>query len=212
MQKQQQVRPIDGRESPGRTMRSDGLAVRARLLDAVGEYAAIEGAPPLRLADVADLANVGVGTAYRHFSSIDEVISAYLVRLPMQAVDRFAHRNTATLSARDRFETWNRCWVGACVSHGPIAVRLRSSEGFLARRRANEPAVMFVCSAVEPLLAKFANSANERIELLWVWNALSDPREVLDQHHTRRRSIRSIAAFISSATIASVSSAAIGSG
>jgi AcrR family transcriptional regulator len=185
-------------------MRSDGLAVRGRLLEAIGEYVAVEGVSPSRLADVAERANVGVGTAYRHFSSIEEAVNAYLVRLPMQAVARFARGDRPNLSARDRFETWNRSWVGACIAHGPIAVRLRSSEGFLARRREQEPAVMFVCAAVEPLLNEFAGSATDRLELLWVWNALSDPREVLDQHLTRRRSARSIAAFITAATIASV--------
>jgi hypothetical protein len=123
------------------------------------------------------------------------------VRLPEDAVARFSRARPAS-TATEQFEKWNRAWVDACISYGPIAVRLRSSEGFLSRRKGGDSAVAYVCSVVEPLLLPLAKE--RLIEALWIWNALSDPREVLDQHQTRRRSARSIAHTITQATIAAV--------
>jgi AcrR family transcriptional regulator len=180
--------------------RSDARLVEERLLAAVGEYAAIHGVAPSRLVEVAALANVATATAYRHFSSVEDAIGAYLLRLPREAVRRFMRRTNDSQTDRERFFEWNHAWVLACIAHGPISVRLRSSEGFLARRRSGDATVAFVCNVVEPLLAPLGD---DPLELLWVWNALSDPREVLDQHVTRRRSARSIATFITNATISS---------
>jgi AcrR family transcriptional regulator len=190
------------------------MASRNRIVDGVGAYLDRTGEIPTRLADIAREAGVGVATAYRHFAGADAVIDEFILRLPTAAARQFDRRNKISLSAMARFEVWNRAWVDACLLYGVAATRLRSSVGFLQRRAEGDPIVAFVCAIVEPLLvaidkddpASVDPASVDRVELLWIWNALSDPREVLDQRHTRRRSAARIASSITRATVAAARS------
>jgi AcrR family transcriptional regulator len=181
-------------------LRTDSRDTRARLIAAVGEVARIGGATPTRLVDVALAAEISPATAYRHFASAEEVVTAYVFQLPELAAARF-HQRDRSGDALDRFRQWNQAWVHACLAFGPSAVALRSSEGFLARRRRGEPVVSFVCGQVEPLLKAVATDVTAA---LVVWNAVSDPREVLDMHVTLRWSRVRIAEFVTQTTIRSV--------
>jgi AcrR family transcriptional regulator len=184
-----------GRSSP---QRSDGQSSRARLIDAVGTYANEHGSRPVRLSDLADMAGVGTATAYRHFASVDEAVNVYLSRLPEHAAGLFARRPLPT-DPVDALQFWNECWVKSCHRFAATSVGLRSSEGFLARRQRGEPVVAFVCAQIEPLLRPLAK---DPVALLVVWNAVSDPREVLDLRTTQRWSGRRIATFITETTVA----------
>jgi hypothetical protein len=53
----------------------------------------------------------------------------------------------------------------------------------VSRRHNGNPAVLWVCEHVEPLLHDLVN---DPVTVLMVWNAVSDPREVLDLHRTVR--------------------------
>jgi AcrR family transcriptional regulator len=179
-------------------LRSDSRMTRERLVGAVGEWVATHGDAPDRLADLATAAGISVATAYRHFASIDEVVRAYVLRLPQNAADRFARADRGGLSATDRFHRWNRAWVRACLQFGPLAVHLRSPDGFLRRRADAEPAIGFVCAHVEPLLAALDGDV---VVSLLVWNAISDPREVLDLHQTLGWADERIARFVTETTL-----------
>jgi AcrR family transcriptional regulator len=207
---------VTAKATPTPALRSDARASRLRLTDAVGIYIDRTGEVPTRLADVAAEAGVGLATAYRHFDDVDAVVDEFILRLPTAATDQFNRRNRPTMTPVERFEVWNRAWVDACLRFGVSATRLRSPVGFLQRRQEGDPIVAVVCTSVEPLLeamtrhrvgARTGAGAGQApktssVDLLWIWNALSDPREVLDQHHTRRRSAARIAHAITKATIA----------
>lgn len=181
--------------------RSDSHSTRARLIAAVGDYAGVHGAVPERLADVAAHAGLSVATAYRHFQSNEDVVRAHLLLLPQRAVELFEQTDRRQTGGAERLHRWNRAWAKASLEHGPSAVRLRSPAGFLERRARCDPAVCFVCDHVEPLLVALTD---DHLPALVVWNAVSDPREVVDLAATLKWSLERIARFITEVTVASM--------
>ncbi len=157
--------------------RADSRNTHARLIDAVSNWVAAHGSAPTRLADVAEIAGVSTATAYRHFSSVDDAIQAFVLQLPVRAVELFEASDRPGDDPVERFRCWNRSWVTACVEHGTLAVNLRSPRGFLERRASNDPVISYACSRIEPLLEPLAGDS---IMQLFTWNVTSDPREILD--------------------------------
>ena len=179
--------------------RSDSRLTRDRLVEAVAGYIALHGREPMRMDDVAQHAGVSQATAYRYFASLDQLVRAHVLQLPEYAAAAFARGDRPDQEPFERFRRWNAAWVGACLHYGPTAVHLRSPEGFLARRRSGDPAVVSVCEQVEPLLHDLVD---DPLAVLMVWNAVSDPREVLDLHRTLRWSATRIANFVTEVTLA----------
>lgn len=189
---------VAGRFAP---RRSDSHSTRARLIAAVGDYASVHGVVPERLADVAAHAGLSVATAYRHFQSNEDVVRAHVLLLPQRAVELFEQTDHRQVGSAERFHRWNRAWARASLEHGPSAVHLRSPVGFLERRARRDPAVCFVCDHVEPLLVALTD---DHLRALVMWNAVSDPREVLDLAATLGWSLERIARFVTDATVASI--------
>ena len=160
-----------------RSARSDTKRTAERLIAALSQWVADHDAPPERLADVAQLAGVSTATAYRHFASVDDVIRAFVLQLPIRAVELFDASDSDDLEPVAAFAAWNRAWVQACEEHGELAVHLRSPEGFLQRRDEGEPVITFACAQIEPLLDRLDGDTTM---MLFMWNVTSDPREVLD--------------------------------
>lgn len=158
--------------------RADTRRTRDKLVEALRQWVTMHGAPPQRLAEVAELAGVSNATAYRHFASLDDVIQAVVLELPVRAVELFETTNTGD-DPLDAFRQWNRCWVEACLECGGLAVHLRSPAGFLQRRNEGDPVIGYACDQIEPLLAALAGDTTL---MLFTWNLTSDPREVLDLH------------------------------
>ena len=172
--------------------RADSRDTHARLIDAVNDWVAAHGRAPTRLADVAETAGVATATAYRHFASVDDAIQAFVLQLPVRAVELFEaaghnhdhghdheqdQNRAEDQDPVERLRRWNRSWVASCVEHGPLAVNLRSPRGFLERRANNDPVISYACSRIEPLLDEIDG---DTILQLFMWNVTSDPREVLD--------------------------------
>jgi len=157
--------------------RSDTKRTSERLLDALNQWVAEHGGPPERLADVAQLAGVSTATAYRHFASVDDVIRAFVLQLPIRAAELFAESVGPAAEPVDAFAAWNLAWVRACEEHGELAIHLRSPQGFLQRRDEGEPVISFACAQIEPLLERLDGDTTM---MLFMWNVTSDPREVLD--------------------------------
>ncbi len=157
--------------------RSDSRDTHARLIEAVNEWVSVHGSPPARLAEIAATAGVSTATAYRHFSSIDDVIQAFVLQLPVRAVELFESTDDGTADAVEQFACWNRSWVASCVEHGPLAIHLRSPRGFLERRDSGDAVISYACAQIEPLLDALPG---DTVLQLFIWNVTSDPREVLD--------------------------------
>lgn len=164
----------------------------------IGTYAAAEGGPPARLADVARHVGVSTATAYRHFASLEDLANAHMARLPEHAVEAFERRRVGTETPDEAFARWNRAWVRACLEYGATAIPLRSAAGFLRRRADGDPLVSYVCAHVEPLLA----ACDVPVEAgVTVWNAVSDPREVVDLRATLGYGERRIADLVTAVTL-----------
>lgn len=190
-------RPLPG----GRPLapRRDSRATRQLLVDGVGTFAREHGRPPARLAEVAAHVGVSTATAYRHFASLDDLANVRLARLPRDAIRRFDRRRSPSGEPAEELHRWNECWVAACVAHGDTAVPLRSTAGFLRRRSDGDPLVTLVCEQVEPLLVACGLPRDLGVA---TWNAVSDPREVVDLRETLGLSPRRIARHITDLTLA----------
>lgn len=186
----------------GRTTsaRSDTRETHERLIDAVQRWVREHDAPPERLADVAAIAGVSTATAYRHFASVDDAIQAFVLRLPIRAVELFDQSGGVDdgTDALDAFRRWNESWVAACLEQGRLAVQLRSTDGFLQRRDSGDPVISFACVQIEPLLAELDGDTTM---MLFTWNVTSDPREVLDLHRMGWSADR-IARFVTASVLA----------
>ena len=147
--------------------RSDGRASRRRLLAAAGALLAAQR--PFSLTEVARAAGVSPATAYRHFQSAEDVAQAFTAGF----VDDFELRAAGTTE----LAALCSIWVTTILEWGPALAHLRSPEGFLARRRREEPVLLRSLVPLERALGSDEYA-------LSVWNALADPREVLDQHAT----------------------------
>jgi AcrR family transcriptional regulator len=166
-----------------RPLRSDGRRSRERLIKAAG--ALLTEGHPFTLTDVAARAGVSVATAYRHFKGPADVSDAFVAGF-LDDVERRVAETPAAASA-DRLLQLNRIWVQTVLDWGPALTHLRSPEGFLHRRARGEPDVIRSLRHVEPAIAALltADAAPDRLSyVISVWNALADPREILDQHLT----------------------------
>jgi AcrR family transcriptional regulator len=189
-------------QAPGRSQRSDARRTRGRLLQAAGELLAAEA--PFTLSDVAAAAGVSTATAYRHFESADDVGFAFVAGF----VDDFEERTAAAALPGDpvpRMYELCRIWVETVLDWGPALAHLRSPEGFLTRRARREPDVTRSLTLLEPALRALLPADASPAEVAYalaVWNALADPREVLEQRAVLRWSARRIADHLHRAVLA----------
>lgn len=172
--------------------RADGRKNRERLVDATGEL--LGRGRPFTLAEVGAAAQLSTATAYRHFRSPEDATEAF--------VGRFWDEMDATVAAAGpELELRRLCgvWVRAVLEWGPALVQLRSQEGFLARRsRGDERVLRLVRILEQPVTAELVRSgtppsAEQLSYAVALWNAIADPREILDQRSSLGWGARKIA-------------------
>lgn len=168
--------------------RSDSRRNRERLVRATGELLA--RGDDFTLAEVAARAGLSTATAYRHFGSAEAATAAY--------VGGFWDELDARVAAADP-DLRELCglWVDAVLEWGRALVTVRSREGVLARRARGDELLGRLLRIVEPRLPE-----PDRAYAFAVWNALADPREVLDQHATLGWDSAEIAGRLHAATVA----------
>jgi AcrR family transcriptional regulator len=163
------------------SQRADARRTHGRLLQAAGELLAAGSS--FTLAEVAAAAGVSTATAYRHFESADHVAFSFVAGFLDDVEDRTVAaslNDDATLRLRELCAIW----VQSVLDWGPALAHLRSPEGFLGRRARREPEASRSLRHLEPTLAALVAPSDSPAELSYaiaVWNALADPREVLDQ-------------------------------
>lgn len=160
-------------------MRSDTERNRRRLIKSAAFLASRRG-PDVKMADVAERAEVAAATAYRHFGSVDEILAEYRYDVGLRLL-KFSQTNdnhgVAWLSEVSHE------WVRLVVKHGRAMVHTRSDEGYLARLRSG---AHYLTVQAEALSQPIAEAAAELglpepgDEGHFLWNILFDPREVFD--------------------------------
>ena len=160
-------------------MRSDTERNRRRLIKAAAYLASRHGTA-VKMADVAERAEVAAATAYRHFGSVDEILTEYRFDVGLrllkfsQKADGLGVALLAEVSAE---------WVRLVVRHGRAMVHTRSDEGYLARLRSG---ARYLTVQAEALARPIAEAARELgveppgDEGHFLWNILFDPREIFD--------------------------------
>ncbi len=187
--------------------RTDGRRNQRRLLDAAGQL--LSSGKSFSLADVASAAGLSTATAYRHFSSADDVTLAF-------GAGFFDEIESRAGAGPLELDSLCRLWVQTVLDWGPSLAHLRSREGLLARRARGDARVGRLLDLIEPVLKGELASRSAGVRssdglsyLVAVWNALADPREVLDQYSTLGWSPARIAGHLERSVEAVISHAAV---
>lgn len=164
----------------GSRLRSDTRRNRRRLLEAVGEIAR-EAPEQLTMQVIASRAEIGAATAYRYYSTIDDVLAAYLLSVIEQLQD---FSTTAAGEGRAHFDVVVDRWVELLAEHAPAMVQLRSRRGFLERLYSGDETIAAVRDAwsrpVSGLLAELDLPPGMLDYALFLANMMFDPREIQD--------------------------------
>lgn len=171
-------------QGAGRTRRRDAVRNREKLLGAVSEILSSEP-DALTMSDVAERAGLSVATAYRYFPSLDELLTTYVRGVIVELRD-YSHDCPRTGTAL--FEDVVAHWVQQLHLHGPAIVQLRSHTGFLTRLLDNDERIGIVRDAwerpIRGVLRQFGIADEHFNHALFLYNALFDPREILDLVNT----------------------------
>ncbi|NGO68319.1 TetR family transcriptional regulator [Streptomyces boncukensis] len=164
----------------GRRLRSDTRRNRRRLLEAVGELAR-EAPEQLTMQAVASRAEIGPATAYRYYSSVDDVLAAYVLSVVEELRDFSA---ASTAEGQPLFDSVVDKWLDLLAEHGPALVQLRSRRGYLERLHSGNEIIVVMRDAwsgpVRGLLDDLG-LPGEMIEYaVFLGNMMFDPRELQD--------------------------------
>lgn len=180
-------------------MRSDTQRNRRRLIKAAAYLVARRGSA-VRMADVAERAEVSTATAYRHFASVDDILEQFRFDVGNRLLDFSEKCDEHGLSKLERV-----CeeWVRLVVKHGGTMVHTRSEQGYLSRLRAGAPYLTVQAAALLPAITEASEELgieDPADEALFLWNMMFDPREIFDVLKTlgideRKASARLFAAF-----------------
>lgn len=166
-----------------KALRSDTERNRRNLIRAAVQSSSADD-EPLNMTEVAHRAEVSPATAYRQFSSVDDILDEYRFEVGCRMRDYAA---TLTGFGLRRLEALCRCWVSLVVDHGEAMVANRSKRGYLDRLRQD---TYYLTVQAEALLEPLQESATELgirdigDEALFLWNLLFDPREIFDLLNT----------------------------
>ena len=142
---------------------------------------------PISLADIARRADVSVATAYRHFESADDALSAYRRDITGKFRDYSLGQSSYGLAL---LESVCGYWVELILAEGAALVHRRSPEGFLARYKADESYLEGQAEALARpirelvLILGVSELAGIEDEAAFLWNVLFDPREIFDLRDT----------------------------
>lgn len=164
-------------------MRSDTERNRRRLIKAAAFLVARKGSS-VRMADVAERAEVSPATAYRHFGSVDEILAQFRFDVGERLLT-FSQKSEEHGLAK--LEAVCRYWVGLVVKHGGAMVHTRSEQGYLERLRASTQYLTVQGDALLPPIAEAADELgidDPADEALFLWNIMFDPREIFDLLNT----------------------------
>ncbi|MBJ7223931.1 MULTISPECIES: TetR/AcrR family transcriptional regulator [unclassified Brenneria] len=181
-------------------MRSDTERNRKSLIQAAARlFEVAEG--PISLSEIAVEAQVSVATAYRQFSSVEEVLNTYRRDVGALLL-AFSERQTCT--GLERLEKVCRYWIKLVRERGAAMVPMRNRRGYLERLWEGADYLLVQADAVRPPLREaMAEMALPDIgdKAVFLWNILFDPREIFDLMDTVGLSEREVGTQLMSVLI-----------
>lgn len=164
-------------------MRSDTERnYRALLSVAEDLFAHAEG--PVTLTQIAKEANVAPATAYRYFGSVDGLVKAFRIEVNRELM---AFSDACAAEGTDLLAAVCHRWVELVDDHGHAMAQVRSRQGYLSRLRAESPDIASQADAMRRPLAEACRALgipDPGDEAIHFWNALYDPRDILDLRAT----------------------------
>ncbi|MFI6299308.1 TetR/AcrR family transcriptional regulator [Nonomuraea sp. NPDC050790] len=161
-------------------LRSDTRRNRRRLLEAVGELAR-EAPDQLTMQAVASRAEIGPATAYRYYSTVEDVLAAYVLSVVEELRDFSV---TSAAQGQPLFDAVVDKWVDLLAEHGPALVQLRSRRGYLERLHDGNEIITAQRDAwnrpVTGLLDDLGLPGEMLEYALFLNNLMYDPREIQD--------------------------------
>jgi len=160
--------------------RSDSVRNRRRLLDAAGDVLRtqpLEASMPL----IAQKAELSLATAYRYFSTLDELHNAYMhqVGLTLRNYSDDSPRTGMAL-----FEDVAAEWARLLRTYGTAMIQVRSRRGFIERLRARDMVITTICTAwerpIRQVMRELEVPEDQFEYAMSLCNALFDPRDILD--------------------------------
>ncbi|MFE4196722.1 TetR/AcrR family transcriptional regulator [Paenarthrobacter sp. NPDC056912] len=132
------------------------------------------------MSEIALEAGISSATAYRHFTSVDDVLAAYRFEVGRELLEFSRSQET---EGTDLLNAVCTKWVHLVVQHGESMVHTRSAEGYLARVRAGAYYLTVQAEALQRPLAEASKALgipHPGDEALFLWNGFFDPREIYD--------------------------------
>ncbi|SEQ47395.1 transcriptional regulator, TetR family [Lentzea xinjiangensis] len=130
---------------------------------------------------IARKAALSQATAYRHFPSVEALVTAYHEAVMRSLAE---HGERSRKRGKDLFEHQALRWVKMQSLHGPVIVRFWSQRGFLERLQSADVMTVLSCAAWDRALRGVLIDLALPDTLLpvarLVHNALFDPRAIID--------------------------------
>lgn len=176
------------------------MANRQRVLDATGEVLRSDPAAA-SMSRIAERAGVGTATAYRYFPTLDVLLTTYLHEVVLRLRD---FSDDCPERGPQLFDAVAAQWLALVEQYGAAMVHLRSRRGLLERLHAQDPVIVTVRDAwerpIRSLMRAHGIDDDYFENALLLYNALFDPREVLDLrrmgYETDQIRIRLTATFV----------------
>ncbi|XXN66372.1 TetR/AcrR family transcriptional regulator (plasmid) [Enterobacter ludwigii] len=163
----------------GKPMRSDTERNRKNLIQAAARLFE-RSETPISMTEIAAEAGVSVATAYRQFTSVEEVLNAYRQDVGQLLLDYSVEQSCSGLL---KLEKVSRYWIKLVRERGAAMVPMRNRRGYLERLWEGAEYLLVQADALRPALRE----AMEEMELpdigdkaVFLWNILFDPREIFD--------------------------------
>ncbi|EMB4337306.1 TetR/AcrR family transcriptional regulator [Citrobacter freundii] len=162
-----------------KVMRSDTERNRKNLIQAAARLFEV-AEKPISMTEIAAEAGVSVATAYRQFTSVEDVLNTYRHDVGQLLLEYSQRQECSGLL---KLEKVSRYWIKLVRQRGAAMVPMRNRRGYLERLWEGAEYLLVQANAVRPALRE----AMEEMELpdigdkaVFLWNILFDPREIFD--------------------------------
>ncbi len=164
-------------------MRSDTERNRKSLIQAAARLFE-RSENPISMTEIAAEAGVSVATAYRQFTSVEEVLNTYRQDVGQLLLD---YSRKQSCSGLLKLEKVSRYWIKLVRERGAAMVPMRNRNGYLERLWEGAEYLLVQADALRPAL----HESMEEMDLpdigdkaVFLWNILFDPREIFDLLNT----------------------------